>query len=173
MAEMLVQNFDNWLEKLDQTGIDVYKERAAQEYLDYRNTKISMTSAEITNVLRRLSLTNREKWTAKHETVKNMSIQEIEAEQEKARERFQVKYNIRSKKGDIVEIQEDGFWTDRGWDKAHYDLLVVPGLKEAKAEYGGSTETAKFKANIIMSIDVDQKQQLTISDFEAQVLING
>ena len=123
MAEMLVQNFDNWLEKLTPTDLAKYISR-------YPKT-------------------------------------------------FQAKYDGRSVKGDIVEIQEDGFWTvvGRGWDKEHFDLLVVPLLtvKEAREKYGGAlyddgNMTAKFKANIIMTVDVDKKQEVTKANFESVVV---
>ncbi len=122
MAEMLVQNFNNWLERLTPIDLSSYISR-------YPKT-------------------------------------------------FQAKYDARSKKGDIVEIQEDGFWTvvGRGWDKEHYDLLVVPGLgkKEARDKYGGclidgETIKVKFKTNITMAPDVDKKQELTKTAFETVV----
>ena len=122
MAEILVQNFDNWMEKLSPVELAAY------------NAKYPKT--------------------------------------------FQAKYDCRSKKGDIVEIQEDGFWTvvGRGWDKEHFDLLVVPTLtvKEAREQYGGCLKDgeilkAKFRANITMTPDVNKKQELTKAAFETAV----
>lgn len=120
MAEMLVQNFDNWMTRLTQEQFD--------------------------------------NCVAEHPN-------------------FMEKYNARSKKGDIVEIQADGFWTKtrRGWDKAHYDLLVVPKLSKAEALklYGGSLEhgeniKAKFKGNVTMTVN---KEEITETAFKERVLV--
>ena len=98
--------------------------------------------------------------------------------------KFIISYNARQRKGDIVEIQPDGFWTKvkRGFDKANFDLLVVAGLsaEEARQKYGGSlkvvdpedeTKTilkAKFKANIDLTVDEEQKAAIdkTVIDSE-------
>lgn len=180
MAEMLVQNFDNWLEKLDPPGIDAYKEKAADAYITWRDAKIALTSDKITNILRPMNAEARVKWTTRHNEVLNMTLQDIDIACDEARARFQTKYDARSVKGDIVEIQEDGFWTviGRDWDTAHFDLVVVPGLsvKEARQKYGGPLYDGaemkhKFKANIVTSVDVNKKQELAKTTFELQVLI--
>ena len=178
MAEILVQNFDNWLEKLDQSGIDAYKDRAVSAYIAWRDAKVALTAAEITKILQPMDQENRDKWTARHNIILNMSQKDIDGRCDVSRDMFQAKYDARSKKGDIVEIQEDGFWTvvGRGWDKAHFDLLVVPGLpkEEALQKYGGCLKDgeilkAKFRANITMTPDVNKKQELTKAAFETAV----
>jgi hypothetical protein len=43
------------------------------------------------------------------------------------------KYNARLQRGDIVEIQENGFWENRGWGIHAYWLLKVPDRTKAQA----------------------------------------
>ena len=47
---------------------------------------------------------------------------------------FAEKYNARERKGDVVEIQEDGFWTKtgRGYDKENFDMVIVKGKTKAE-----------------------------------------
>jgi hypothetical protein len=122
MAEILVQNFDNWMSLLTVAELKVYTNKYPK---------------------------------------------------------FQTKYNSRSMRGDVVEIQDDGFWTvtGRGWDEDHYDLLVVPKLSKAEAreKFGGQLVDEagdiqkKFKCNISINADINKKQELTEADFKSQV----
>jgi hypothetical protein len=44
------------------------------------------------------------------------------------------KYNQRYKKGDVVEVKEDGFWRKRkGFGSEHFALIHVPGLSGIEA----------------------------------------
>jgi len=38
------------------------------------------------------------------------------------------KYDTRYQWGDIVEVREDGYWATRGFDKAAFMVMKVPGM---------------------------------------------
>jgi len=42
---------------------------------------------------------------------------------------FEDKYNRRLQRGDIIELREDGFWANRGFDRKAYAVIKVPGLE--------------------------------------------
>jgi len=52
--------------------------------------------------------------------------------------RFKEAYDTRDRKGDVIEVRPDGFWTDgkrKGFGAAKgFALLVVPGLKAETAK---------------------------------------
>ena len=50
------------------------------------------------------------------------------AERQKKLAKLQETYEGRSQIGDIVEVRPDGYWEKRGFDKAVYAVLKVPGL---------------------------------------------
>ena len=59
----------------------------------------------------------------------------------------QMKYDARYRKGDIIEIHEDGFWTDgkrEGWGAPDFALVCVPGMSLAQAK---GMERALFHAD--------------------------
>lgn len=178
MAEILVLNRDSWMDALRSQEIEVHKERYANNYIEWRNAKIALTSAQITKILRPMSVDGRELWTAKHNEVLAMTQIDIDTACEVHRQKFVAKYNSRQRKGDIVEIQEDGFWTvvGRGWDKKNFDLLVISGLKaaEARKKYGGALASngdvkAKFKCNINLTIDSNQLQAIDKSVIDSAI----
>lgn len=186
MAEMLVLNRESWMHTLDQKQIDAYCERSATGWMTMYDTRMALTPTEITQILRPLSEAGRTKWLARQAEFEAMTQKDIDTELAYQRSKFTSKYNARQRKGDIVEIQEDGFWTvvGRGFDKVAFDLVVVPKLtvKEAKEKYQGSLEdentldakgnitmVAKFKGNITTTPDVTGKQELTEADFETAV----
>jgi len=85
------------------------------------------------------------------------------AEYVKKYPKFMTKYNARQRKGDVVDIQDDGHWTGkgRGYNKDHYDVVIVKGKKAAELrDYRGSLTkeaataekapeiVSKFRANI-------------------------
>ena len=48
------------------------------------------------------------------------------------------KYNARYQKGDYIEIQEDGFWTDgrrKGWGAPDFALVCMPGIEAKDVKY--------------------------------------
>lgn len=48
------------------------------------------------------------------------------------------KYDARHKKGDIVEVRPDGYWTGlhaRGFDKEAFSVLSVPGVNHAENKH--------------------------------------
>ena len=51
-------------------------------------------------------------------------------------EKFMQKYNARQRKGDIVQIEDDGHFTDkgRGYDKDHFDLVIIKGKTKKDLE---------------------------------------
>jgi len=40
---------------------------------------------------------------------------------------LKAKYDRRQRKGDVIEVREDGFW-DNGFDKEAFVLVKIPGL---------------------------------------------
>ena len=65
---------------------------------------------------------------------------------------FQVKYDTRYQRGDVVEVRPDGFWTGqkaRGFNQDAFRVVVVGGLSEKDAKhYIESTETKKRRYSI-------------------------
>ena len=65
-----------------------------------------------------------------------LSVAEI-AERVKENAHFQVKYDARYQRGDIVEVRADGYWSkDRaGHGKHAFALVVLPGLSIEDAQH--------------------------------------
>ena len=55
---------------------------------------------------------------------------------ERYSEKFMQKYNARQRKGDIVQIEDDGHFTGkgRGHDKRHFDLVIIKGKTKKELE---------------------------------------
>ena len=61
-----------------------------------------------------------------------LTAQEV-ADREKASPGFQAKYNRRSQKGDVIEVQEDNHWADSQTGKGKFKILRLPGVKKVDA----------------------------------------
>ena len=51
---------------------------------------------------------------------------------------FMTKYNARDQKGDIIEVREDGYWTDgkrKGFGSPAFSLVTIPGMSYSEAQY--------------------------------------
>ena len=46
---------------------------------------------------------------------------------------FMDKYNRRSQKGDVIEVQEDNHWADTQTGKGKFKILRLPGVKKVDA----------------------------------------
>jgi len=46
---------------------------------------------------------------------------------------FMDKYNRRSQKGDVIEVQEDNHWADSQTGKGKFKILRLPGVKKVDA----------------------------------------
>ena len=46
---------------------------------------------------------------------------------------FMDKYNCRSQKGDVIEVQEDNHWADTQTGKGKFKILRLPGVKKVDA----------------------------------------
>ena len=51
--------------------------------------------------------------------------------------KFMDKYNARTQKGDIVQIEDDGHFTGtgRGYDKGSYDLVIMKGYTKKELQH--------------------------------------
>lgn len=57
------------------------------------------------------------------------------AERVQASPEFQRKYDARYQRGDVVEVREDGYWTEKhGWNKKVFSLFCVRDLSVNDAE---------------------------------------
>ncbi len=64
----------------------------------------------------------------------SLSTAEI-IERVKDNEHFQAKYNARYQRGDIVEVQPDGHWTNRGtWSEHAFVLVVIWGMSKEETQ---------------------------------------
>lgn len=141
-AEFLIYNKEHWMDALTQEQIDVYKERQADNYIKWHNTKVALTSEQIDDILRPLVQKAKEHWIARHTEVLGMTQKDIDTECEEARVRFQAKYDARYQRGDVIEVRPDGYWTGLkapGYDESVFLLVIVSGLKfEDASKYGKS-----------------------------------
>jgi len=61
-----------------------------------------------------------------------LTTQEV-ADREKAKPGFQAKYNRRSQKGDVINVQEDNYYADTQTGKGKFKILRLPGVKREDA----------------------------------------
>ena len=72
-----------------------------------------------------LLIYNKEHW------MDSLTQEEI-TEQSKTNEHFMEKYNSRYQRGDIVEVREDGYWDQRGFNKNAFAVVRVEGINPEK-----------------------------------------
>ena len=77
---------------------------------------------------------------------------------EKGGDKWMSKYNQRQQRGDVIEVQPDGYWTkDKGFNLASFVVVAVPGIKPADVR-GYSHQLTDIDGNVIKrraySIDI-------------------
>lgn len=95
---------------------------------------------------------------------------------------FEDMYNRRLQRGDIHEVREDGYWSERGFDRAAYAVIKVPGLPLnpewvralEEEQPDGSMKTLKRRRfNVGTNLPFDENNVLVLTDTEwAQGLID-
>jgi len=93
----------------------------------------------------------------------NLNLNKVKkAQLAKALRLHDEKYAARYQVGDIVEVQEDGFWANRGCGPK-FSVVKLPGVSKEKAKYlmeSGETLRRKYKA--VAGIAPEGKATLTL-----------
>lgn len=100
-------------------------------YSLYLSTPIKNVDILRNDIMAELLILNRDHWM---NTLTQKQIDEYVANYGA---KWLDKYNARAEKGDVVDIKEDGHWTGvgRGYDKDHFDVVVVKGKTVQELEY--------------------------------------
>lgn len=108
---------------------------------------------------------------------------------EKEHPGFKDKYNRRYQRGDIIEVQEDGFWTQKraGFGSHAFSLIVVPGLLlETALQFTRPLEDTtdpdnpivtyrrKFQVNMSQfNFDENKIATVNLTEFNGKILVKG
>ena len=90
-------------------------------------------------------------------------------ERSKTNKHFQDNYDSRYQWGDIVEVQPDGFWNQRGFNKLAFSVVKLPGESEANSrklmeeENDGATPIHKRRYHFTIYPDQGKETTTTLA----------
>lgn len=62
------------------------------------------------------------------------------------------------KKGDIIEVRENGYWQERNFRKDTFAVLIVPGLSKQDAEQFAQSEMKDGKLENARQFNIDMSK---------------